>query len=85
MAALKKAKAEWIPANEEHGYPEGKDEYYRRVFPPDETALDGEFLQLSKLFAVRAFQAMTLPPETPKRSAANELRKTPARSPKRKK
>jgi exonuclease V gamma subunit len=70
-AALEKAKAAWIPADEEYGFREGNDEYYSRLFPLDETALDGEFLQITKAFAVRAYSALL----TGGKSAAQRSRK----------
>jgi exodeoxyribonuclease V gamma subunit len=57
-AALEKAEAAWIPADEEYGFREGNDEYFSRLFPPDETALDGEFLQITEALAVRAYRAL---------------------------
>jgi len=66
-AAMKKAVAAWMPNDAGFGFPEANDEYYRRVFAPDETALDKEFRGLATLITVSALSGV-LAPEKPKKT-----------------
>jgi exodeoxyribonuclease V gamma subunit len=63
-AALSRARTAWVPGDAEHAFQESTNRYFARIFPPDDSALDDEFIRLAELIAVRAVSALEKAPKT---------------------